>query len=67
MTRQEKAQQTRQANRQKRQAKENQRAQELSLMRKRLIKIIESPSASDSEALKAVALLHDIDERERRY
>ena len=46
----------------RRKEKERQKTQEQALMRQRLVKIIESPTVSDSEALKAIQILHDMDE-----
>ena len=46
----------------RRKEKERQKTQEQALMRQRLVKIIESPTVSDSEAMEAIALLHDLDE-----
>lgn len=46
----------------RRKDKERQREQEHSLMRQRLIRIIDSPDVSNSEALKAIQILHDMDE-----
>lgn len=63
----EKAKQTRQEHRSKREAKEREKAQELSLMRKRLIQVIDNQNVSDAEALQAVALLWSISEKTRYY
>lgn len=46
----------------RRKEKERQKTQEQALMRQRLVKIIETPTVSDSEALKAIQILHDMDE-----
>lgn len=46
----------------RRKEKERQAREEKSLMRQRLVKIIESPTVSDGEALKAIQILHDMDE-----
>ena len=67
MTAQEKGQQTRQANRQKRKDQQDRRAQELALMRSRLVQVIDNQNVSDSEALKAIDLLWNISEKTRYY
>lgn len=63
----EKARQTRETHRLKREAKEREKAQELALMRSRLVKVIDNQNVSDSEALQAVALLWSISEKTRYY
>ena len=61
-----KQQDTRQRNKAKRAEKERQEQHRITSMRKRLIRTIDSPTVTDSEALKAIQLLHDLDE-EHRY
>ena len=63
----EKARQTRETHRSKREAKEREKAQELALMRSRLVKVIDNQNVSDSEALKAIDLLWNISEKTRYY
>lgn len=63
----EKAKQTRQEHRSKREAKEREKAQELALMRSRLVKALDNPTLTDSEAVQAVSLLWSITEKSRHY
>lgn len=65
LTQAQKAQKTRQANASKRKAKEEQAKREYTLMRQRLIQIIDNADTSDAQALKAIEILHDMDEKRR--
>lgn len=47
----------------RRKEKERQAREEKSLMRQRLIKMIDNPQTGDAEALRAIEILHDMDER----
>ena len=50
-----------------RKAKDRQKAQELTLLRERLIRIIDDKNVSDTEALTAISLLWSISEKTRYY
>lgn len=60
-------QETRKQNASKRKEREERQAQELKLMRTRLIKALDNPTLTDSEAIRAVSLLWDISEKSRHY
>lgn len=47
----------------RRKEKERKEREERSLMRQRLIKIIDNPQTGDADALRAIEILHDMDER----
>ena len=63
----QKREQTRKANASKRKEKEAQREQEQRILRKRLIEIIDNPQTTDKEALQAISLLHDMDDKRWKY
>lgn len=62
-----KQRETRKANQEKRESYKHQRTQESKILRARLIKIIDNPDTSDADALRAITMLHDLDEKDRRY
>lgn len=65
LTKAQKAQKTRAEHASKRKQKEEQAKREYTLMRQRLIQIIDNADTSDAQALKAIEILHDMDEKRR--
>lgn len=51
----------------RRKEREHQRIEEQRMMRQRLVRIIDNPSVSDSEALQAISLLWSMDEKTHHY